>query len=790
MKSGDTPLGDLYLRAAEGNTFAESDRPAFQALADEIAFAMGAAMLHRQERARSRQMALLSQSALDLSGPQISVDLAVGLIVRRGMKLLDADDGGLWLAAESGQVAHKLSLGQTQPLGRLESPPHADSFLTPGENLALAGRAFAAGQTIRLDAAAGDAQARSVMAVPINWQEATVGVLVLGRSQPGMPFSAEDERNAQLFAGLAAAAIENARFVEESQARVGELYTLNQIAQALAAQTGLLPLFDSVRIEVARALGIHSLTIALYDAAAGQIEIPYHFENGRGAALAPPTLEQGVTGAVILTRQPLVIGSEEEAEKLGAVIAGRTARSYLGVPIIAGETVLGVLAVQDHEQQNRFNDSDARLLTTIATQMGLAVQNVRLLEETQERAGQLSAINRVAAAASSVLNLQEVLETISRELVAVFSARNTGIALLDPDRKALTVVADYSASPDEPSALGIVIPLENNPSTLRVIETRRSLIIPDTQHNPLTAPIHDIMRARGTECLLIVPLLTRGEVVGTIGIDTNQPDREFTQAEATLAETIAGQIAQAVETGQLYQQLQRRAGQLTAAAEVSRAAISTVNPDELIARTVELIRERFDLYYAALFLVDEPGQWAELKHATGEAGQTLLGRKHRLEVGGQSMVGAAVSTRKARIALDVGREAVRFANPLLPDTHSEMALPLVVGDTVLGALDVQSTEINAFSEADITVLQTMADQIAIAIQNARLYAQVQRRVRLEQQINEISRKIRRSIDSDSIMETTLRELNGLLGARRAVAALGPEGHRPGKREGGMEGKAQ
>ncbi|MEK9164277.1 MAG: hypothetical protein AAB342_02870, partial [Chloroflexota bacterium] len=84
LKSGDTPLGDLYLRAAEGNTFAESDRPAFQALADEIAFAMGAAILHRQERARSRQMALLSQSALNLSGPQISVDLAVDLIVRRG----------------------------------------------------------------------------------------------------------------------------------------------------------------------------------------------------------------------------------------------------------------------------------------------------------------------------------------------------------------------------------------------------------------------------------------------------------------------------------------------------------------------------------------------------------------------------------------------------------------------------------------------------------------------------------------------------------------------------------
>src|SRR5574341_511282 len=149
-------------------------------------------------------------------------------------------------------------------------------------------------------------------------------------------------------------------------------------------------------------------------------------------------------------------------------------------------------------------------------------------------------------------------------------------------------------------------------------------------------------------------------------------------------------------------------------------------------------------------------------------------RRHRLEVGGQSMVGTAVTTRRARIALDVGKEAVRFANPLLPETHSEMALPLVVGDTTIGALDVQSTLYNAFTADDVTALQTMGDQIAVAIQNARLYLETEQRVQLEQLINRITNKLRRAIDADSIMTVALSELQAALGARRIVAQLGPE----------------
>lgn len=165
--------------------------------------------------------------------------------------------------------------------------------------------------------------------------------------------------------------------------------------------------------------------------------------------------------------------------------------------------------------------------------------------------------------------------------------------------------------------------------------------------------------------------------------------------------------------------LQRRAIQLEASAEVSRSIISIFNVDELLRRAVNLIRDRFGFYHAGIFLIDETGEWAVLREATGEAGAQMKAQGHRLRVAETSMVGWTALHRKPRIALDVGKDAVRFANPLLPYTRSEMTLPLMVGGRLLGVLNVQSTEEAAFDEDDIRALQSMADQLAIAIENAR-----------------------------------------------------------------------
>jgi GAF domain-containing protein/ABC-type uncharacterized transport system substrate-binding protein len=175
--------------------------------------------------------------------------------------------------------------------------------------------------------------------------------------------------------------------------------------------------------------------------------------------------------------------------------------------------------------------------------------------------------------------------------------------------------------------------------------------------------------------------------------------------------------------------LDRRSSQLEAAADVAREAAGIREPGILLDKVVRLISERMGFYHAGIFMIDEQRRFARLRAASSEGGQRMLERGHELPVGGRSIVGYAAGTGRARIALDVGQDAVFFDNPDLPDTRSEMALPLVVRERVIGVLDVQSVEAAAFSEEDVAVLQTLSDQVALAIENARLLEEAQDRLR-------------------------------------------------------------
>jgi GAF domain-containing protein/HAMP domain-containing protein len=171
--------------------------------------------------------------------------------------------------------------------------------------------------------------------------------------------------------------------------------------------------------------------------------------------------------------------------------------------------------------------------------------------------------------------------------------------------------------------------------------------------------------------------------------------------------------------------LERRAVQIQVAAEVASEAAAIRNLEELLDHTVDLISDRFDFYHAGLFLIDDAGKYAVLRAASSEGGKNMLTRRHKLEVGKLGIVGYVAGSGEPRIALDVGEDAVYFDNPDLPLTRSELGLPLIVRQQVIGVLDVQSTKAEAFKEEDISILQILADQIALAIDNARLLTESQ-----------------------------------------------------------------
>ncbi|MCP4544061.1 MAG: response regulator [Chloroflexi bacterium] len=193
-------------------------------------------------------------------------------------------------------------------------------------------------------------------------------------------------------------------------------------------------------------------------------------------------------------------------------------------------------------------------------------------------------------------------------------------------------------------------------------------------------------------------------------------------------------------------ELARRSTQLEAASQVARDVTLVLNPNELLNQVVMLITETFGFYHTAIFLVDQSGEWAVLQAASSEGGQKILAENYCIKVGQQGMVGYVIAKNEARIALDVREDAIYFHSPHLPDTRSEITLPLQMGEKVLGALDVQSKFTSAFTDEDMPILQTMADQIAIAIRNTQLYGlakeanlELEKRThQLEQQAEELA----------------------------------------------------
>lgn len=186
--------------------------------------------------------------------------------------------------------------------------------------------------------------------------------------------------------------------------------------------------------------------------------------------------------------------------------------------------------------------------------------------------------------------------------------------------------------------------------------------------------------------------------------------------------------------------LEQRSAYLQATFEVGRAASTMLDPASLVRESVELIRQQFDLYYVALFLLDPGGEWAILQAGTGAAGEAMLRRKHRIRVG-SGMIGWCIANSQARVALDIRQDDVRLANPELPETASEAAFPLRSRGRLLGALGVQSRHPQAFGRMETSAFQSLADQLAIALDNASLLQETQRTLEnLQARSKEASRK--------------------------------------------------
>lgn len=580
----------------------------------------------------------------------------------------------------------------------------------------------------------------TVATFPLMVRNKLVGILRVKHLHQQREYTKNELQLAQAIIGQVTVAIENAQLFQQTQTALSETQKLYEISRALAESTDLDDIF-AVIVESVKVYDIDHVNIALLDRAeSGSIDMvtiaaswdrdsdpllpvgsKFSAENFSliHAFIQPPFEPLIAEDLSHLEGQDPRLGDDFRhlmREKLGAV-------TLFSAPMLLGTEYKGVLSILTRKP-HLYSKQEIRIYQTLTDQAIIALENLRLFEATKqslynsEILSHLSQDLLVADTTQTIYNLtlQAIADTNPDRGAAIFMYDQIEggvelelVALWDNPRQQWPSISPGARFSTEALGLGPLLKTGQTVSSNKATEDER-----------FSDMLRQLLTIMQINTLVAVPVWLNREVGGFILIG-NQKFEPFPTETIRLYEDIARQISGAVENRRLFEETQYRATLLQTVAEVSQVATSSLELDTLLPQTVELIRDRFGFYHVSIFLVDEYQKYALIEASTGKVGQQMLANRHKLKVGSKSVVGIATSTGKPHIVMDTGKDAIYFDNPLLPDTHSEMALPLIARGRVIGALEVQSTKRAAFSHSDITILQSLADQLANAIEAARSF---------------------------------------------------------------------
>jgi len=339
-----------------------------------------------------------------------------------------------------------------------------------------------------------------------------------------------------------------------------------------------------------------------------------------------------------------------------------------------------------------------------------------MTNDIQRHTKLLKAAARAAKNITTILDPYELLQRTVDIICDEFGFYYAGVFLIDDLKQYAVLKAGRGEAGREMINAGHKLAIGGNSMIGASIANRQGRIALDVGAEAVFFENPHLPQTRSEMAL---PLVVGDEAIGALTVQSTE-EAAFHDEDIAALQTMADQLAIAIQNSNLHRQAERRSRLLKAANRVGKEVTSILNLEELLPHTVNIICEAYGLYYAGVFLVDEAGEYAVLRSGYGKAGRAMVADGHKLKIGTDSMIGACIAMSEARIALDVGEERVHFKNPHLPHTRSEMALPLIYGGRVLGAVTIQSSEERAFSEDDITTLLTMAEHLAVAINNARL----------------------------------------------------------------------
>ena len=577
-------------------------------------------------------------------------------------------------------------------------------------------------------------QQESWMGVPILVGDRVTGVVAL-QDYPQYRYDDSDVRLLSTLTASMGVALENARLFEETtrlldetRQRNTELALINRLQHGLVQQLDIQGIVDLVGDQVRESLGGQSCFIALYDKGTDLIEFP-HWVGLQGQRIESPpmALGQGLTSHVIQSRQPLVLGSQEEAAALGAVTVDdgipEVPESWMGVPILAGDASIGVITLQDWPQ-NRYDQDDVRLLSTVAASMGVALENARLFEETtrllaetERRNAELATVNRISQALASELELDSLIDLTGEQLRETFDADIVYVALLDPHTHLIHFPYQHGES------FGTL--RLGDGLTSQILLTGEPLLINEglaARHAELG--IEEV--GTPAQSFLGVPVTAAGEAIGVISVQSTQREGRFDQDDVRLLSTIAANVGTAIDNAQLYHETERRAAEMATLAEVGRDVAATLDPTAVLERIAAHSQDLLDASSAAVYLLEPGGRTLRVIAAVGADDEAMLGHKTQM---GTGIVGSIVEAGQAERIDDAARDPRGVPIPgtaEIGEGEKLMVGPLLVQDRAIGALVVwRGPRDEVFSPVELNLLVGLAQQGAIAIQNARLFAEVE-----------------------------------------------------------------
>ncbi len=421
LKVQDRVIGALDVQSTQAAAFTEEDVALLALLADQIAIAI--------ENARSfqQQVRLTEENRQLLEQAQRAAEQQKAL-AQENRLLFERSENAVQELREltrrlTGEAWEKvIADAERAPFGEL-----AAEDAQPGVELPLAGETEERRSASRPSGG-------NAISHPIRLRGEVIGTITLEDADPARSWTDDNTALLENLAERLALTLDNVRLFEDTQRRLTELSIINTISQIVAAQQDLPSLVTQVGDHILKTFGVRNGFIALYDKQSNLIEVPYFMEGNQPIQFAPVPLGRGLTSIVIQTRQPLLLNSNarERAAELGAIIVGEAPRSFLGVPILVGEEVIGVISVQSLTREGLFTDSDVRLLTTIAANVGVGIQNVRLLAEAQRRAQREARINLITRQLRSSQTVASILETAARELGRALNVPQVAIEVTPP----------------------------------------------------------------------------------------------------------------------------------------------------------------------------------------------------------------------------------------------------------------------------------------------------------------------------------------------------------------------